>query len=172
MVVQPSELHGDWIHTSRRRQEEADTPQQLSPLGRPLSVQGLCWWSTSPLYPALSDPENAWALSLLALWRTLRSIPYPCKSLAEWFLLAKHVWRRQRICPALPKMSEEQEHQFPRCYTLEEQSSSRNFRHMGSRLHGSLPYIRAMRVHPSGCGLCVTLGLKRTKPSKLYMHQD
>jgi hypothetical protein len=52
--------------------------------------------------------------------RTLRSIPYPCKSLAEWFLLAKHVWRRQRIRPALPEMSEAREYQLPGCYALVE----------------------------------------------------
>ena len=109
MVCQPSELHGEWKYTSRRRQEEADTPQQISPLGWPLSTQGLCWWFTPPLYPALWDPKNSRALSLLALWRTLRSNPYPSKSLVEWFLLAKHVWRCQRIRLALPKMLEARE---------------------------------------------------------------
>ena len=62
----------------------------------------------------------------------LRSLPYPCKSMAEWIFLAKHVWRRKRICAALPKMSEAWEYQFPRRHATKEQSSSGNIRHMGS----------------------------------------
>ena len=33
MVCESREFHGDWIHTSRKRQEEVDTPQQISLLG-------------------------------------------------------------------------------------------------------------------------------------------
>ena len=82
----------------------------------------------------------------------------PCKSLAERIFLAKHVWRRKRICAALPKMSEAWEYKFPRRNGIEEQSSSGNIRHMGSRLHGSLPNVRVVRVQSCGSGLCVQMG--------------
>ena len=102
------------------------------------------------------DTQNSLVLSLLAIWRTLRSLPYPCKSLAERIFLAKHVWRRKRICAALTKMSKAWEYQFPRRNATKEHSSSGNLRRMGRLLHGSLPNVRAVQVHSCGSGLLLT----------------
>ena len=47
-------------------------------------------------------------------------------------------------------MSTAWKYQFPRRNATKEKSSSGNIRSMGSRLHGSLPNVRVVRVHSCG----------------------
>ena len=70
------------------------TPQEIPPLGEPLSIQSLCYWFTPTAASRYVRPVRFLSVLLLTIMMTLRSIPYLCLGLAECLILANQVLRR------------------------------------------------------------------------------
>ena len=120
------ELHRDRLRATGRRQKKACISQSSSPVGRSVPVQDLCRWVAKKMRSGDRSTPDHREVSRCTVRRSLWSLPYPSKDLAEWLLLANHVCRYKRIRPAMRQMPEARRNYSQRCNAPQLQSPSGN----------------------------------------------
>ena len=147
MVRKYCELYGCRICVTRGEQEKAYLREPSTSLGWSIPVQVMHRWSAETMCTRSRSHTNHREMPYCSIWRPLRSIQESSKNLAKWFLLANNVWRHQRIHPKVLKMPDAGWHNNSQCNAPHKQSPSRTIRHLGRRLHGTIPEVLGLRVH-------------------------
>ena len=123
---------------------------------------GMCWWSIEKMRTNSWRFSDHWEVSCSTIRRLLRSVLHTGKNLAVWILLANDVWRHQRVYLKVSKMSAAGQYQRSQCNAPPLQPPDRSLWCLGHWLHGTLPEVHGVRVHPHRCWLHVKMSRSST----------
>jgi hypothetical protein len=132
--------------------------ESSTPMGSTVSLQNMCWWTTKKMCTSGGGHSNHSEMPLITIWRSLSVIPHSCKNLAEWILLANHVWRHQELYPEMCIMSEAWKYQHKRCHATHQQSLDRALWCLRNQLYGTIFEIKELWVYIGGSWLCIQVG--------------